>query len=121
MLLYSCGHHHTASAVVLDNGNKWAANPETTTGINNMINMVEAFASSDDSQAYKKLESTLSDEFTMIFKNCTMQGEAHNQLHNYLLPIKDLFDGLKSKELKTQQDSFEKLKNHLNLYATFFK
>lgn len=37
LLLPACtGHHGTAEAVQLDNGNRWQANPETTTGIAEM-------------------------------------------------------------------------------------
>ena len=117
----SCGHKHTASEIVLDNGKPWIANPETTKGINNMILLMDAFKDSDDRKAYKNLASNLSDEFQMIFKNCTMEGEAHNQLHNYLLPMKDLFDGLNSTEVSVQKQSFETLKAHLMAYPNYFQ
>lgn len=117
----SCGHKHTASEIVLDNGKQWIANPETTIGINNMIKMMDEFNPSGDSKDYNVLADNLADEFQMIFKNCTMEGEAHNQLHNYLLPMKDMFDGLKSNEISIQKQHFEMLKAHLISYPNYFQ
>ncbi len=121
LLLFSCGHKHTATEITLDNGSKWTANPETTIGINNMIGLMDAFKAKEDTEAYKSLASSLGDEFQLIFKNCTMEGEAHNQLHNFLLPMKDLFDGFKSKELSVQKETFDKLKAYLMSYPEYFQ
>lgn len=77
--------HDTLPAVTLDNGQRWKANPETTSGIANMVGILNAYepASGDP----KALKTALEEEFGLIFERCTMEGEAHNQLHNYLLPI----------------------------------
>jgi len=58
---------------------------ETTSGIANMVGILNAYepASGDP----KALKVALEEEFGLIFERCTMEGEAHNQLHNYLLPI----------------------------------
>lgn len=120
-LFASCGHKHTASEIVLDNGNPWTANAETTQGINQMIILMDAFEAKDDSKAYTSLEEGLSNEFDLIFKNCTMQGEAHVQLHNYLFPMKDMFATLKSKELDKQKAGFETLKAYLLTYPDYFQ
>ncbi len=77
--------HDALPAVTLDNGQRWKANPETTSGIANMVGILNAYepASGDP----KALKTALEEEFGLIFERCTMEGEAHNQLHNYLLPI----------------------------------
>lgn len=77
--------HDALSPVTLDNGQRWKANPETTTGIANMVGILGTYdpASGDPTV----LKDTLEAEFGLIFERCTMEGEAHNQLHNYLLPI----------------------------------
>ncbi len=77
--------HDALPAVTLDNGQRWKANPETTSGIANMVGILNAYepASGDP----KALKAALEEEFGLIFERCTMTGEAHNQLHNYLLPI----------------------------------
>ena len=60
-------------------------------------------------------------DFTELFEKCTMKGEAHHQLHNYLFPFIDLFDDLASSELNTCKKSFNELKAQLNEYSTYFK
>lgn len=121
LILSSCGEKHTSGPVVLDNGNKWTANAETTQGINQMIMLMDNFEAKEDSKAYTTLAEKLSGEFDLIFKNCTMQGEAHVQLHNYLLPMKDMFATLKSKELDQQKAGFDSLKSYLLTYPDYFQ
>ncbi len=114
-------HQHQDIGLTLDNGNKWKANPETTTGIQNMIRLVHDLSDPENAQAYNSLKTDLEAEFTMIFKKCTMTGEAHNQLHNFLLPMKKMFEGLASDNLNAQQDHLRKLKHHLAEYSNYFE
>ena len=78
--------------VTLDNGKRWKANPETTSGIANMIVLVDKqIAEKGDAKAAK---AALEKEFGLIIERCTMTGEAHDQLHNYLIPLKGMLDSL---------------------------
>ena len=110
-----------SSGVQLNNGNRWIANPETTTGIETMVSMMSSFEKKDTIDAYKELSEQLNLEFSTIFRKCTMTGEAHNQLHNFLLPIKDLLGSLDSPDLKECQGIYNKLNNDLKNYTTYFK
>ena len=114
-------HHHEEGGLTLDDGKLWTANPETTTGVNNMINTMSTFTEKTDVAAFGKLTNTLKSEFTMIFEKCTMTGEAHNQLHNFLVPINELFESLGSSDIKQCQDSYTQLSQHLGTYKKFFK
>lgn len=104
----------------LNNGEKWQANPETTEGVNNMIKLVGPFEASDDIEAYQELQDSLKAEFQLIFKRCTMKGEAHNQLHHFLIPIKGSLDILAGDDLAASQNAFTQLKEHLGLYEEYF-
>lgn len=127
LLLFACGQgasaekHQEGVGLVLDNGQKWKANPETTTGVANMVQLVDSFTDTESRTAYATLKTQLEDEFTMIFKQCTMKGEAHNQLHTFLLPLKPLFKELASSNLSTSQESLAKLKMHLAEYTNYFE
>jgi len=66
------------------------------------------------------LNKNLIEEFNEIFKLCTMTGEAHNQLHNYLHPLKGLIDEVGSSDIETCRNSFDKLQKHLNEYSVYF-
>ncbi len=113
-------HHATDIGVSLDNGKLWIANPETTTGINNMIKLMSSFTNKESLDAFATLNKNLNDEFNEIFKQCTMTGEAHNQLHNYLHPLKGMIDGVGSSDIKTCRTDFDKLQKHLSEYSSYF-
>jgi hypothetical protein len=96
------------------------ANKETTTRVNNMIGLMRVFSEKEEVAAYGQLTKDLKAEFSMIFKKCTMTGESHNQLHHFLVPIKELFKNLSSSKLSTCKESYAKLQTHLNGYKTYF-
>ena len=102
-------------SVTLDNGLRWKANPETTTGIANMSAILQAFDPA--SRNANTLKAALEEEFSLIFERCTMEGEAHNQLHNYLIPIHHAlreFDGNAAHDR-------EAMATHLATYTTYFQ
>ena len=109
------------NVLTLDNGKLWSANSETTSGIKNMISLMNFFEEKDNLNAYAALNKNLEKEFGTIISKCTMKGEAHNQLHNYLVPMKSLIKGLKSSELNICKENYNKLNIHLAKYITYFK
>ena len=115
-------HQHSKNnGLVLNNGKLWIANSETTEGVDNMIRIMNSFSEKENVKAYGKLTKDLKSEFTMIFQKCTMTGESHNQLHNFLVPIKDLFETLPSSDLTKCKESYTKLNVHLKEYKKYFK
>ena len=114
-------HESIDGTVSLNNGELWLANPETTEGIQKMKKRMSLFNNSENLEAYIILKAGLEEDFTELFEKCTMKGEAHNQLHNYLLPFLDLFDGLETSDLVVCKKSFSELNIHLNEYSNYFK
>jgi len=113
--------HHKTGDLQLNNGEKWKANLETTDGIKKMQEIMTAFTDKESPKAYTSLKENLETEFTMIFEKCTMKGESHNQLHNYLKPMLALFDGLVSQNLDTCKANYQKMNKHLSNYNNYFK
>ena len=114
--------HHVAETVLsLDNGKLWEANVETTNGIENMINLMASFSDKENVESYTTLKEGLEKEFGEIITNCSMTGEPHNQLHNYLVPIVETFKGLASDDLAICKENFENLNKHLSKYDAYFK
>lgn len=109
------------SQLQLNNDKRWLANHETTEGVNNIIGFVSSFSDKNNVEAYHDLNEQLTAEFSMIFKKCTMKGEAHKQLHNFLIPIKDLSEGLNSSDLSICTENYEMLKKHLMDYSDYFE
>jgi hypothetical protein len=107
--------------VQLNNGDRWQANPETTDGIKFMQAHMEAFSNSDSLDDFAILSDSLKVEFQMIFQKCSMEGEAHEQLHNYLLPMLGKFKKLASEDSTISQSTFEDIKAYLKTYELYFK
>ncbi|MBL4669126.1 MAG: heme-binding domain-containing protein [Flavobacteriales bacterium] len=101
----------------LNNGEKWITNTETNVGIKNFIAIIN-----NQNLDFSNKGENLNTEMKRIFAECTMQGEAHNQLHLYLLPMVKMFRELKESE--TYSGAILKqteIKQHLASYETYFK
>ncbi len=131
LLPLSCKHKHTENtdspqieAVQLDQGKKWKADQPTNEGVAKLQNIVASFRTESPNpgiEDYKRLNSKLQAELDEIFKKCKMSGEAHHQLHNFLvLVIKDL-NSLKEDDLKTSQQAFLSMEKALLSYNNFFE
>lgn len=115
-------HEQAGNEVLqLNNGNLWEANLETTAGIDNMKLLIKSFTERDNMEAYAEVKQNLEKEFGTIIAKCTMTAEAHNQLHKYLIPMKDLFDGLAASDLEIRKASLNKINTHLEEYTKYFK
>jgi hypothetical protein len=101
--------------VELDNGAKWTANPETTQSISVMQDFLKT---QSEKLSAAEIKDRLQNEFKLIFKNCTMTGAAHDQLHNYLLPLRDKINALNDDNRKT---ALSELQNYLNSYNRYFQ
>ncbi len=100
--------------VTLNNGQRWQANPETTSGIANMVGILKAYDPAGGEPA--TLKAALEEEFGLIFERCTMEGEAHEQLHNYLLPIHHQLRDFAATEAQRAA-----LGAHLAAYGNYFE
>jgi len=108
----------------LNKGKRWKANTETTTGVSNMINQMETFSSSKNVKNvthYNNLAAELRKEMTTIFDKCSMKGDAHNNLHAFLVPIFGYLKELESDDLETCQKAQNSLDLQLKKYAQFFE
>lgn len=115
-------HHGKAEAIQLDNGKRWVANPETTTGIADMQAILTKYeGQTADISNRKAMRAELETAFQGIFKQCTMKGPAHDQLHNYLLPMKALFEKMDGDNTVNAEAAIGQFKQHLADYHTFFQ
>ena len=106
-----------AGKLVLNNGKKWQANTESTEGIQKILTLINGYLSKGDTDS-KALSENLEKEFTTILQKCTMNGEGHTQLHNYLLPLKYKIDKLKDNPgFKSLKD----IQSYLNDYKNYFQ
>lgn len=112
--------HTVGIDVKLNNGAKWEANVETTQGIGYMLGSVNDMPAQPALEDFKSLHKTLNVRFQSILQQCTMKGEAHNQLLSYLMPLKEKIDLLASVDLDTCTIMLPELKEYIMKYSHFF-
>ena len=118
---YTDDSGHTINMnVKLNNGEKWEANIETTNGIGTMSGVVGEMPENPTIEDYRGLHVKLSTEFQTILQQCTMKGEAHNQLHNYLMPLKEKINVLETGDPEACQKILPDIKEYLVKYSHFF-
>jgi hypothetical protein len=106
----------------LNEGDKWSSDDATNNAIAKMITLANEEIEKGNVALYQKLGKNLSAEMKGLFKVCTMKGNAHDQLHNFILPLVKKFRDLENVEDEDkallQQ---EKITQYLNKYYTYFK
>ena len=113
-------HSHAAKAVQLNNGEKWPANAETTTGIRNMSALIDNYNDAPETEDCRALKAKLASEFDKLIQQCTMTGEAHDQLHNYLTPLREKFEELETADGEQCNKVISEIKSQLDNYNNFF-
>lgn len=119
--IYTAEDGHTIGMnVQLNRGAKWEANVETTRGIDMMRGLLIDFKAEPTVEDYRALHKKLAVEFQHILQRCTMTGEAHTQLHNYLMPLKEKIDFLETGKLNKCNSLLPELKEYVMKYSHFF-
>lgn len=76
-------HYDEHEAIVLDNGNKWKVVESMLIYIRNMEEAVNNFEGDD----YPALAKTIDENIRTLTESCTMEGQAHDELHKWLVPF----------------------------------
>lgn len=106
----------------LNNGQRWAANPETSEKVEDLDETLDVFLLKDDPalEEYHSLGEELMNDYNDIFVVTTMTGEAYEQLKIFLLPIADWIDVLKTGELDACRVAIDELHEHMHHYPVYF-
>ena len=107
--------------IILLNGEKWKVDEGMMVTIQLIANEVKSFQGKtiEDYQTYSVTLSNLIAELT---SNCTMKGQAHDELHKWLVPFIHL-----SKDLKKSTDIAEltkidgELKSEIIIFGDYFE
>jgi hypothetical protein len=124
-----CGggtHQHETMGEVkisLNNGERWQANIETTQGIKRMQEILAPHVEKvpADANMCKSLGESLQAELDGIIKQCTMTGDAHEQLHHFLTPLFSSVNQLKEGRSADCPETIRSLKAHLDSYEKYFQ
>lgn len=114
-----------ASDLHLDPYNaKWQADEYTSASIENMQQILEVFTNSNNIgslKAYQELGKNLNSEIKTLFRQCTMSGPAHKELHTFLTPVLQDVKTLQGNDLKASTTAHLRLEEQLSVYQAFFE
>jgi len=111
-------HHDESEAIVLDNGNKWKVEESMLIYIRNIEHAVNNFEGKDYTVLAKIIDKNLID----LTSNCTMGGQAHEELHKWLVPfirLSEQFDV--ATELAEQEKIYNDFKTSFVEFNTYFE
>jgi len=104
-------HEHAAEeAIVLDNGEKWVVVPEMLAFIRTMEKAVADFSENKrpTTEDYTALAVLLDENIRELTSNCTMEGQAHDELHKWLVPFIELSENFDVAEGVEEQEAIYK-------------
>lgn len=118
---HETGHDHSSVeiGIQLNDGNPWKANYETIEGINKMTSRLENLPI--DAEGYQALGDSLKADFNTIITECTMKGEAHEQLHQFLMPLRNDIGILSAGDKGEYEEAVIEIKKHLSMFSTYFE
>ncbi|MFA5505391.1 MAG: hypothetical protein WC314_15595 [Vulcanimicrobiota bacterium] len=106
----------------LDEGKKWEANPETTTGVEKMLDIIEKAEAKPSEIEAKAVHAELSAALQELVQKCTMTGPAHDQLHHYLTPLMAKLEELeKETSAEAAAVTLADLRSQLRGYGEYFE
>lgn len=91
--LSACDTHQHGGDLSLDNGQKWKVNEEMKPFVRQGMQILDNYVQEKDTD-YKGLAAALKSQNEQLVKSCTMDGKAHDELHNWLHPHMKLVDQL---------------------------
>lgn len=111
-------HQHSESETIqLNNGEKWKVDDNMMIHIRNMEKEVVHF-DQEKSTNYSLLANKLKTNIDILISNCTMKGQAHDELHKWLVPYIELVDSF-SKEKSANQ--FTEIQNSFKTFNQYFQ
>lgn len=120
--LAACGgHSHGDVHIELNNGQKWKVNEEMKPHVEAgraVLNTYLAEGGTDN----KQLAEDLKEQNAKLIRSCTMDGKAHDELHNWLHPHLDLVKALAKAETANEVTQVtDQLKASYEIYDQHFE
>lgn len=115
-------HHHDATETIeLNIGKKWKVDDNMMVYIQNIQNDVSAF-DANSTKDYPKLAKEINKNIELLTSNCTMKGQAHDELHKWLVPFLGLAEAFEaSKNNQEFEEHFQAIKSAFPTFHTYFE
>lgn len=122
VVLSSCGNSQSSmDDLHLNDGEKWVVVEHMMTHIRNMETDIHQF-DGKALEAYTNLGSDLKSNIDLLTSNCTMEGQAHDELHNWLVPYIGQANKLaKSKDLEEAIERYALIKKSFGTFNIYFQ
>lgn len=120
---YQIDHQHTNenTTIKLDNGKKWKVDENMLIHIRNMETDINSFIAMKQ-EDYKSLAKKLETNIDLLISNCSMKGNAHDELHKWLLPYIDMAAALSNATNEEEASKqFENIQSSLKKFNLFFE
>lgn len=119
-LMPACQQNHTASAIELNQGERWQVNIEMMPAIKASRDLLQQYAESGDTD-YQALATGLKKNNTQLIATCTMQGKSHDELHKWLHPQLELVTKLESASPEEAPAIVAQLQASFQTFAQYFQ
>jgi hypothetical protein len=106
------------------NNQKWRADEATSASIASMQQLMDAFDTGKNAGeivAFQELGKAMNGEMNTLFRQCTMTGPAHDELHTFLTPIVKDVKTLQGNNIEAATAAQLRLKDRLTVYQTYFE
>lgn len=116
--------HDEVEAIILDNGKKWVVVPEMMAFIKNIENGVNEFSKKDKPtlEEYQTLSKGIAKNLEDLTANCTMTGQAHDELHKWLVPFLDLSaEFSETTTVKEAEITYKKIQESFKEFDLYFE
>ena len=107
--------------LILIAGEKWVIDEGMRVSIDSIEMRMQAF-NGTTMEGYELLSEDLAHHTKSVISNCTMKGQAHDELHKWLLPFIDLRKELKGiTSVEEGEEIATELNSELIIFNTYFE
>ena len=107
------------SDLSLNDGKKWQMDEHTRESFSEMEKLFSNIELKDSSEEeLKKYGTVLREGIDSLIQGCKMEGDAHDQLHSFLMPYIDVVDNLSE---HGEKEEAIKIQRYLKIYKEFFE
>lgn len=116
-------HYHDED-LQLDSGKKWVVVPEMLAHIRSMEGRVNNFSKKQKPllEEHQSLAQEIKLDIEKLTSSCTMTGQAHDELHKWLVPYMELIDAYStSTDMPSAQSQFTEIQKSFTVFNEFFE
>lgn len=114
-------HHEHSEEIQLNKGEKWKVDANMMVHIDSMKRAIHLFDTNTQGDL-QTLAQQLQGHIDNLTSNCTMTGQAHDELHKWLLPFIDLTEEFAAEtDQEKAQHLFAEIKTSFETFDTFFE